>query len=639
MPFDLPSYEHRSRILYDYAITGSVDGEDTAVPLLAGQTEDYPYLRETGQAKDRVDFTDQAGEQSLSAWWYRSQLSFHGGSQWPRELFLDDVREEAVFRRFADSCGVWPFQPGQVRLLKQAALVRSVTGKAFAETVSAGGFEGALVAHQSGADIVLTAVESGSAADVHTIVGETLHDMASDGGALHILTDAGTVRCVIGGAWDTQLAYRGTVTDGRIGYVKDRLIVANGSSLHEITDLNGSGQLPNAFYTNTVATARTVSIVEGPDMIYVSQLSGARSQILGITLDTQDTPPTLSAPVPVGELPTGEAITSMLVYLGSLLVIGSTRGVRIGLVQDGGSLAIGPLSLESDHYVSAVYALGDFVAASGAKHRELQSDGSIVERNGLYVLDLRTRDEANQFRWAWCNWYTRPGSTYDAQEVVGDICSLGQSEYVLWTVEGDGIYASTENFVPLGYLVTGKIRFNTTEDKTFSFVRAMNSVTPGFLSVEAAFEDGEWQPVAAWETSTIRGLEDVSPSTDPHLFMQLRFTLSRASASETPILTGYQVKALPANAVPRKVRVVALCFDKETDTNGNTVERSSFERLRAFEAMEHAGRVVLFQDLATGEDHYCTVESVQLVSQHISEARERGGREGLLLLTLRLLEG
>jgi hypothetical protein len=295
--------------------------------------------------------------------------------------------------------------------------------------------------------------------------------------------------------------------------------------------------------------------------------------------------------------------------------------------------------LQSDTYVTSVYALGDYVAASGSRHREMQPDGSLVDRNGLYILDLRTRDEEQSFRYAWANWLTQPGGlVWDPDQQVGGIKSLGQTDKVVWAVNGAGIYASTDSYVDLGYLTTGKVRFNTMENKTFSFVRTTNSVTPGVLAVEAGFEDGTWQPLAAWDSTDIRGYEDVPPSTDPHLFMQLRYILNK-SGSSTPVLTGYQVKALPANAVPRKVRLVALCFEKETDSNGNTVERPSFQRLRALESMEHAGRVVLFQDLVTGEDHYCTIESVQLVSQHISEGKERGGREGLLLLTLRLLEG
>lgn len=636
MPFTLPKYQHRSRILFDYAITGRVDGEDVAVPLLAGQTADYPYLRETGQAKDRVDFTDQAGEQSLSAWWYRSQNSFHGGTQWPDELFLDDTRDEEVFTRYADSCGVYPFTVGRLRLLNKAVRVRAITGRSYMATVSAGGVEGTVVAHQSGANIVLTLVQDGSASDVGTIAGRTLRGMCSDGGALHVLHSNGITRVVIG-TWTAADSWTGgTDGDGAIAFVKDRLVVARGPRLYEITDLDGSGAFPAPIYTSSVSTTVTVAIDSGPDLIYVAQASGSVSTILGIGLDQGSDPPTLAAPVPVGELPSGEQVLSMMVYLGSLLVVGSSRGVRIGVVQDGGSLNIGPLSVRSDSGVTSVHAVQDFVAAAGAKHREMQPDGGFAERKGLYLIDLRTR-ESNQFRFAYSTWLTQPGSSW-GPHVVGGIASLGQSDKTVWSVDGDGIFASTSDYVDLGYLTTGKIRYNTLENKTFSFIRTTNSTGPGAIAVEAAYEDEQFTPVASWQTDDIRGLEDTAPGTDPHLFMQLRFTLVK-SGSTTPVLTGYQVKALPANAVPRKVRLVALCFERETDTNGNTLERPTLERVRAFEALESAGRVVLFQDLATGEDHFCTIESVQLVSQHISEGRARGGREGLLLLTLRLLGG
>ena len=59
-------------VSYDIAING--------LPFFLAASDDSPYRRVTAQyRKQQYDQTREAGEQSLTGWWFRSQSSFHLG--------------------------------------------------------------------------------------------------------------------------------------------------------------------------------------------------------------------------------------------------------------------------------------------------------------------------------------------------------------------------------------------------------------------------------------------------------------------------------------------------------------------------------------------------------------------------------
>ena len=94
---------------FDFAIGGlpflsAVDGQNNL------------YVRESAQVqKQQFDNARQVGEQSLQAWWYRSQASFDLGAGLK---YFDIVRDEDYNRRFYDSKGVDAISKiGEVKLL------------------------------------------------------------------------------------------------------------------------------------------------------------------------------------------------------------------------------------------------------------------------------------------------------------------------------------------------------------------------------------------------------------------------------------------------------------------------------------------------------------------------------------------
>lgn len=78
-------------------------------------TKDTPYERATAQfKKDQLDSTPTVGDQSLTGWWTRGQLSFHRGAGVKYyELISDD---DTIENRYRTSIGVNPWVPGEVTL-------------------------------------------------------------------------------------------------------------------------------------------------------------------------------------------------------------------------------------------------------------------------------------------------------------------------------------------------------------------------------------------------------------------------------------------------------------------------------------------------------------------------------------------
>lgn len=117
--------------MYDVAITGLNPDtlSEEAIPFLVGSSDDYPYIRESdGGVREQIDTTSEAGEQSLTGYWWRSQASFDLGCG---VEYFDTAKDESVARRFRDSCGVHVFTPGKVTLLNATSKVAAFSKKSY----------------------------------------------------------------------------------------------------------------------------------------------------------------------------------------------------------------------------------------------------------------------------------------------------------------------------------------------------------------------------------------------------------------------------------------------------------------------------------------------------------------------------
>ena len=92
---------------YDVAINGQ--------PFFLMASDDSPYRRVTAQyRKQQYDQTREAGEQSLTGWWFRSQSSFHLGQG---IKYFEPAQDESLRFQYTESKGVNVWNKGQVTLI------------------------------------------------------------------------------------------------------------------------------------------------------------------------------------------------------------------------------------------------------------------------------------------------------------------------------------------------------------------------------------------------------------------------------------------------------------------------------------------------------------------------------------------
>ncbi|NDI00464.1 MAG: tRNA (adenosine(37)-N6)-threonylcarbamoyltransferase complex dimerization subunit type 1 TsaB, partial [Actinobacteria bacterium] len=83
-------------VAYDIAING--------LPFFLAASDDSPYRRVTAQyRKQQYDQTREAGEQSLTGWWFRSQSSFHLGQG---IKYFEPAQDESLRFQYTESKGL-----------------------------------------------------------------------------------------------------------------------------------------------------------------------------------------------------------------------------------------------------------------------------------------------------------------------------------------------------------------------------------------------------------------------------------------------------------------------------------------------------------------------------------------------------
>ena len=102
---------------YDVAINGQ--------PFFLMASDESPYRRVTAQyRKQQYDQTREAGEQSLTGWWFRSQSSFHLGQG---IKYFEPAQDESLRFQYTESKGLDVWTKGQATLILDADATHHTT--------------------------------------------------------------------------------------------------------------------------------------------------------------------------------------------------------------------------------------------------------------------------------------------------------------------------------------------------------------------------------------------------------------------------------------------------------------------------------------------------------------------------------
>jgi len=632
LPFALPgpssaavsSYEDTGRI-YDWSIGG--------VPFLsAASREDPLVLRSAEFRKQQVDQSPEPGEQSLTGWWARSQLSFHGGAGMK---YSDPALDESASIRFEDSRGVDVWTPGQVTLLPAASKVASL-GSGTIVMVGARVLGSDLIVYGNGTTVGYVTA-SGTTGTLDVTSGDppasAWQSITSDGTCIYLSNAEGIWKVRWTGfpssyeylqAWDF-----GTLTTATtvLGWAMGRLIAGVDEALYELVPTGGAlpDSLPeSAVYTSLVPGWRWTSITAGPEAIYAAGYAGNRGSILAVAPAEEGALPTLTGAIEVAQLPTGETPRAIRSYLGTLMAIGTNRGVRVADIEAGGALSYGPL-IETELPVSDMASSDRFVYVA-------RSSGS--EGAGLLRLDLSVLNELSG-RYAYA-----VDMQAEATGTTSAVALIGETGRVAFAVDGDGIhFQHPTDLVESGWVRTAATRYNTLWPKLFKRL-SVRAQIQGSIIVESVDRSGTATTIAALADSTDLS-EDLAinvPDT-PQEQLALRLTLYRATPTTGPTLRGYILKALPGGPRQYEYLLPLSCYDFEKTQDGQEIGYvgHAWERLGQVMELAKQGAVVMAKELNINFSVLVTIENVEF-RQTAPGRTPDSPWGGVLILTLRTLE-
>lgn len=543
-----------TNISYDMAIAG--------MPFIAAISDKNVSTRETAPfRKDQFDNGAEPGEQSLTGWWLRSQMSFHSGSG---ITFYDPMtNDESGHYRFADSKGVDVWTKGQVIMLKQSVSGHITTGDLRSNkrpfqslrSIEWSGTKGVLLHDEYDVDKIDINGTETHFIDYNAGTNAPVYAICDDGTNAYWITNSATKKEVykklltldsttpVGVPMFDEI---GTISNAIMEYVKERIVMCADNKVYEFPGSQVS--MPTAVYTHPVSTHVYTSITASGPAIYLAGYNGIQSTIQKFTLNTSGAMPTLTSAITAAELPVGEIVHKIYYYLG-YMIIGTNKGIRVAAVSDqDGSVNYGPLIVETSQPCYDFAARNHYVwCATGV-------DGE----PGTIRIDLS--NELETLRFAYANDLYYPGVT-------------GRQTTACAFIDGTNRLAFTSQALTKGTLVTNKA-------KTSNVVTLTTSTAHGLAVGDSVWIEG----VAAVAGSVFNSGE--APTPGPFTVVSVPSTTTFTYA-----LTGANVASTAVSSSVAKVQSPGSIYIESESTlitsgyltTGNirfgTLEPKNFKRL------------------------------------------------------------
>ena len=628
-------------VAYDVAIGG--------MPFIYAINDSRPYIRQTAPfRKDQFDNGTEPGEQSLTGWWIRSQMSFHSGSG--INFYDPATTDENGHYRFHESKGVNVWTKGQVTLLKNVTSAHVTTGaiasngtpQQHLRSIKWNTTSGVLLHDEYDLDKIAADGTVTHFVDYNAGSAYPVYAVCDDGTYAYWITkitDAGVVKTAMykkpltgssaSTADEVQMWKDSSivVSNATMEYIKERIVICINNKVYEMS--TSATALPTAVYTHPAGSHVYTSITASGPAIYIAGYNGIQSTIVKFTLSSAGVMPTLTSAVVAAELPVGEVVHKIYYYLGYLM-IGTSKGIRAAIVSDqDGSINYGPLIVETSQPCYDFAARDHYIwCATGV-------DGDA----GVIRIDLS--NELETLRFAWANDIYYDGAT--GHETTSCAFADGTSRLTFCTAYASSAngYTYIEDESTLrasGYLTTGNIRYGTLEPKNFKRLLGRGDFTYGSMTLETVDKDGVEYDHISYD-SVISPIEvgTSNPATAQE-YIAYKFILYRdgTTSSLGPVFKGYQAKATIATPRQRVMRFPVYCFDIETDKYNVTVgyEGRAFDRIQLLEDIEESGDVLTFQDLSTGESRQAVIEQVTFTRMTPPDKRF-DGFGGVLEITIR----
>lgn len=622
-------------------LTDSGQGMDVAIGGLGFRlaiNKERPYERATAQfRKEQFDSSPTVGDQSLTGWWTRGQLSFHGGAG---TKFYEVLDGEEILNTWYNGRNADPglgelnmaplMSAASVADVRDVAQVTNYVTNYFLFAKSTGNLTVApeLATYLPGAETTFSATGTVNAI---TAAPGVSYAWIADGTAVKVYQHGA-------GALTTQFTHSAQIT--HLWYLKRRLwfVDVDGRFYMVAADRSLATTASDAFYQSTEFAAighgrGRWKAAETPGAVYLAR----ENQVWAIALDESAVAPAPAPPVLAAVLPSRDTISSLGYLLGHL-VIPTVKGIRFAAV-DGIKLVYGPLvATEVDFSPSVrVAARGETAYVAG---RDLYKNGS-----GVYAFDLGGM--VTPLRPAY--WLRHRASNNTIGDYAGVVAPeklyawFGGSSATVCVV-ADGVWDLTRAYSVDTSVTTGYHRFGTLEKKSYRHVTVRAQGSGGTIQVWRKDDPNDLFTRTLIGTLTLPADTEVTLPlglASPQGAVALEFVLAPKATDNTvaPTLLGYQLKALPAPVRQRMIRVPLLCMDEESrgGTPATGYDGSAHDRLTALEVMEASGGVHDYQDYRTGETGTVFIESIEHRGTTPPSAQS-DGYGGIVWVTLRKID-
>ena len=623
----LSTYYDLNANAFDVALGG--------LPFIMAITDNTPYKRQTAEFRaQRVDQMRDPGEHTLagSGYWTRSQSSWHYGEGIQFTEPMEGNDNEVRFR-FRDSYGIDPWTPGQINLLKKSTLVQAFTGDCKIDTGADTSGVAFLVAtdmaprtSQTTAMYKITSAGTSTAlVNFSSISNETILGTTSDGTYMYVATTAGVYDIKLSdGTTHKQYTYNSLTADHAVlKYVKNRIVAAfkftNGTySAYQLTfpdkgggaasDIKSSMASSHGTLINGSTTMPTLwtwtAVTEGSNAIYIGGYAGDHSSIFKLAVDNTGA---LGTIVTAAVMPRGEVIRSLYAYLGTYLMVGTSKGARIATLDQNGDMNYGPLVFHNENGVYDFEGRDSYIWAGNTQG--VNSNSGTMRMNLGQPLTLIGYAQPIS-----TGIYARATDVF-ADSVTGTVKAiriLGALNQVAFAISGSGVWLQhPTDLVPTGQLRGGRIRYDTMENKAWKRirVRTTDDTANGDIEVYKIGPTADSIITTLYQgtgTTADIDLANEYPDAGPDASFKIVMARNSTDATTGPVIVGLAVKALPTPTRARIIQIPLFCYDKETDRTGNIIGYEGYakERLLALETIEANGETVILQDFNAGGDPF-----------------------------------
>ena len=578
----------------------AIDGHPYLIDLKseAFKRSSIPLLR------NQADVANLPGEQSINPedlWRRASEDWTHGAGQ----KHFD--RKESDSSRFNASKGVDVWTKWQASLLNDTSLKKATAQTNLYMTVAGARM---YIGYGSTVNASLAYTTTSTGTDDFSFVTGTpaataITGIASDG--VNVWTAYGSsgvyhTTTALGAA--TQRVTGTTSAAGPIGYIKGRLMLADGPTLYNIVvnsaATTGTQAVPTTapnglLYTHPNAAFTWVGFAEGLGSIYAAGFSGDKSLIYRTTIRPDGT--ALDVPVVAGELPDGEIIRAIQGYLGFLLV-GTDRGVRFATADGNGNLTFGALIQTSTGTSSPVrcFEPQDRFVWFGWSPYDVTS-------TGLGRLDLSV--------------FTAPLTPAYASDlmVTGQgavlaVVTFGNKR--CFAVSGLGFYVESSVPVTSGTLDSGLITYGIHDNKVPMYVEIRSNPLVGSYSVAIAVNDLTFTTLG---TTTGAGLTSSSFNAGQQQANRFELRLTLTAGATSPVVSRVVLRSYPA-ALSGEIFIVPVMLYEQIEIGDQIRTSDPLTELNFLRSVISDHRLVTYQE---GRDnHSVFVDDFEFDPHHMT---------------------